>query len=355
MPRLKSLKLKFAKIARFLRFRDWITFRRPSAFKHETRDYDLWKVINYCGTWRLRCCAPAQMGRLLQSSRIASPVKRNSWDANGKIMAFVDHKSRAIDCKNENAFYDPNFGLGARAFTEKINWIDPQTLEIGNWAHAASRAVRPRKREIALMTSINGRSSEDSHHNYSHKERFDSQPPQILLHLAGDFRWEFRSFSAMNSRARLCWWMINHNSRSTATIHRLFCFAENPHITSLSYESVRKSSLIHKWTRRGISPKISLPHSICSRFSRDHQTSSVGFLKLQFLVMPASGPEKSWKNSAESLKATKKKPKRGLESIFENVSRCLRQLVTQSQPFSVCETTIQHLAMEQTSRWWAWL
>lgn len=115
-----------------------------------------------------------------------------------------------------------------------------------------------------------------------------------------------------------------------------------------------KSSLIHKWTRRGISPKISLPHSICSWFSRDHQTSSVCFLKLQFLVMPTSGPAKSWKNSAESLKATKKKLKRGLESIFENVSRCLRQLVTQSQPFSVCETTIQHLAMEQTSQWWAW-
>lgn len=234
MPRLKSLKLKFAQIARFLRFRDWITFRRPSAFKHEARDYDLWKVIKYCGTWRL--------------------LPR--WDAFCKAHESPHRWNETHEMQTAKLWHLWIINRGQ--LTAKMRMLFMIPISGSEREHSRKRLIelirKHWKLEIELMQRVArwGQESARSHWwRQSTADRVkipitiirtknDSQPPQILLHLAGDFRWEFRSFSAMNSRARLCWWMINHNSRSTATIHRLFCFAENPHITSLSYESVRK-------------------------------------------------------------------------------------------------------------------
>lgn len=153
-------------------FRDWITFNG----RKRNWNYDLWKAINNAGT------RTAQM----DSAKITNRAAGKMWDetrtaetkCSVKIMAFVVHKSRAIDCKIEREMkkvflmipISTSSCARAQPFTNSlfdifvINWIDPQQQKhwgIGNWAHAHRESHKSERYEWRQSIERSASSSRD--------------------------------------------------------------------------------------------------------------------------------------------------------------------------------------------------
>lgn len=144
---LFNIQLRLAQIRCSFRFSGSSYIFEVKQSRNGIRDYDLWKVINCCGTWK---ALSAQMDFENITTRAAGEMKnlwdgRNTRQCSGKVMAFVVHKSRPIDCKNkkeENGILWSQFRALERRHSRNrsfilINCVDPQY-----WVHAASHTAQ---------------------------------------------------------------------------------------------------------------------------------------------------------------------------------------------------------------------